>query len=288
MHPAPSIILFTTLSGAGFGGIFWLGLGVGLGGSPFLQCLLAGLMAAVGLVASTFHLGNPQRAWRAFSQWRSSWLSREGVLAVATLGLFGLYALTLLSGEATGWIGLLAAIGAAATVYATAMIYGQMQTVPRWRTSLTPVMFLSVAAAGGLLLTAAPDLIKIVLLVVAAGSCVGWTQRADRTGLSQGGTPETATGLTDLGQVRLLEAPHSSPNYLMREMVFRVGRKHAEKLRLIALAIGLAAPVLLLLISGSTIVAAIALLCHLAGVAVSRWLFFAEAEHVVSLYYNHR
>ena len=90
MNPAPSIVFFTTASGAGYGLLFWLGLLRPLGLVPgvpafALLCLaLALLLITAGLASSLLHLGNPQRAWRAFSQWRSSWLSREGVAAVAT------------------------------------------------------------------------------------------------------------------------------------------------------------------------------------------------------------
>src|SRR5262245_31472967 len=90
MHPAYSIVVFTTATGAGYGLLallglvaatgaipadFWLGL-VGLG-------LALGLISA-GLMSSAAHLGRPERAWRALSQWRSSWLSREAVAALAT------------------------------------------------------------------------------------------------------------------------------------------------------------------------------------------------------------
>src|ERR1700754_1983072 len=86
MHPAPSIIIFTTLSGLGYGLAATLGLGLldPAAISTRLAYLLALALISGGLLSSTLHLGNPQRAWRALSQWRSSWLSREGVLAVAT------------------------------------------------------------------------------------------------------------------------------------------------------------------------------------------------------------
>src|ERR1700746_2338146 len=99
MHPAFSVILFTTTSGAGYGLLVLLGVFAGTGLLPenpwfgFASLALALGMATAGLLASTFHLGPPERAWRAFSQWRSSWLSREGVAAVATFlpaGLFGI------------------------------------------------------------------------------------------------------------------------------------------------------------------------------------------------------
>jgi DMSO reductase anchor subunit len=87
MHPAPSVILFSVLSGAGFGLLAYLGLGVvtPAGWVAFWWWGLGYGLAVIGLLASTFHLGNPQRAWRAFTQWRSSWLSREAWASVATL-----------------------------------------------------------------------------------------------------------------------------------------------------------------------------------------------------------
>ena len=87
MHPAPSIIMFTALSGVGFGLLIWLGLGVPAlsGWAAFWAFGLAYGLSVVGLISSTLHLGHPERALKAFSQWRSSWLSREGVVSVAAL-----------------------------------------------------------------------------------------------------------------------------------------------------------------------------------------------------------
>ena len=91
MHPAPSVIVFTTLSGLGFGLLFWLGLGLPAvtGWVAFFMFLIAYAMAVGGLLASTFHLGRPERAMKAFTQWRSSWLSREGCCAVGALAVMG-------------------------------------------------------------------------------------------------------------------------------------------------------------------------------------------------------
>src|SRR6188508_911218 len=89
MHPAFSVIFFTTASGAGFGLLAWVGLLALGGGLPqrgvtLVLLALGAVLAVSGLLSSLLHLGQPLRAWRAFSQWRSSWLSREGVLSVAT------------------------------------------------------------------------------------------------------------------------------------------------------------------------------------------------------------
>src|SRR5579859_2429092 len=122
MHPSGSVIWFTTLSGAGYGLLFLLGV---LAGTPLLPdsrwfafvALALGLgLVTAGLVASTLHLGHPERAWRAFSQWRSSWLSREGVSSVATYAPALLFALGWLVVGSTGGIwalfGALSAAGA--------------------------------------------------------------------------------------------------------------------------------------------------------------------------------
>jgi len=305
MHPAPSLIIFTVTSGAGFGLVFWLGLGAGPDGGAFgwPACMLAALLTLGGIAASTKHLGHPERARLALSQWRSSWLSREGVLAAGTMALFGLYAaLWLLFGLRLGWLGALAAAGAAATVYATSMIYAQLRTVPTWHTGLTPALFLTLAATGGLIAASAladiagprPGMLVWatgMALVCSAAIGFSWADRADRTGLAVAGTPESATGLAGLGRVRLLEAPHSSPNYLMREMVFEIGRRRARQLRLIAAGLGVALPLLLVLIAGEAGGWAwllLALPLHIAGALASRWLFFAEARHTVGLYYGRR
>jgi sulfite dehydrogenase (quinone) subunit SoeC len=135
MHPAPSIILFTVLSGAGFGMIFWLGLGGGHG-SGWVAAAFAAIalgLCSAGLVSSLFHLGQPWRFLRAFSQWRTSWLSREAVLSMACLVTFTLYALLwAAAGLRLAPLGWLAAALALTAVFATAMIYAQMKSVPRW------------------------------------------------------------------------------------------------------------------------------------------------------------
>ncbi|MDP2119251.1 MAG: DmsC/YnfH family molybdoenzyme membrane anchor subunit [Hoeflea sp.] len=303
MHPAISVIFFTVASGAGFGLIFLLGLGFPVGGGAgraFAVSLAGGGLAVAGLIASTFHLGHPERAWRALSQWRSSWLSREGIAAIATLGLFGIYALVWMwSGSRLQILGLLVSLGAAATVFTTAMIYAQLRTVPQWKTRLTPAVYLSFALASGWLLAsalgnhAAPGPWGIALVILAWAMKWAWWVRAGRTRLADSGSsPETATGLGFIGKVRLLERPHSGENYLTREMVHVIGRKHARKLRGLALALGAVLPVAILIITALTNAPApvnlLAALSMLAGLLAERWLFFAEAEHAVSLYYGNR
>lgn len=303
MHPAVSVIFFTVASGAGFGLIFLLGLGFPVGGGAgraFLVSLAGGGLAAAGLVSSTFHLGHPERAWRALSQWRSSWLSREGIAAIVTLTLFGIYALYwMVVGVRLQVLGFAVALGAALTVFTTSMIYAQLRTVPQWQTRLTPLVYLGFALGSGWLLAASfgehgiSELWGIVLIALAWAAKWMWWLRAGRARLADlGSSPETATGLGYIGKVRLLEKPHTGDNYLTREMVHRIGRKHARTLRRLALALGCGAPIAILAIAAVSgappLVNLLAAVFMLAGLLAERWLFFAEAEHAVSLYYGHR
>jgi sulfite dehydrogenase (quinone) subunit SoeC len=305
MHPAKSVIVFTVLSGSGFGLIFLLGLGYGIQGGAAeagLVCASAVALSAIGLLSSTFHLGHPERAWRAFTQWRSSWLSREGVLSVFTLTLFALYALVwVAAGRRLAFLGALSALGAFATVAATAMIYAQLKTVPLWRSALTPACYLAFALASGASIAGAfsskadfdgapAALILAAFLLAAWIVKFAWWTRAEKASLaSLGSTRESATGLGSLGAVRLLERPHTGPNYLTKEMVYVIARKHAKKLRLISAAFGLAVPLAICLIDFAASASSIWLLLGWAplifGLLVERWLFFAEAQHSVSLYY---
>lgn len=290
MHPAPSIIAFTTFSGLGLGLLFWLGVDpdAPTGWIAFAFFLIGYLLAVGGLMASALHLGRPERALKAFTQWRSSWLSREAWMACAALIVIGVYAALLVffgvQVHVLGWLGALLCL---ATVFTTSMIYTQLKTVPRWHHWSTPLLFQLYALGGGALLSGRVTT-GLVLIGLAALAQAGWWLAGDQRLATSGTTIESATGLGYIGKVRAFEPPHTGSNYLLREMVFVVGRKHARKLRLIALGLMAVLPALLLLLPFGHWLALFAVLSHVAGVLVSRWLFFAEAEHVVGLYYGKR
>lgn len=291
MHPAPSLIAFTVLSGLGFGLLAMLGLGmlVPVGRAAFLWFGLGYGLALAGLAASSRHLGHPERALKAFSQWRTSWLSREAVLSVA--------ALLALAPHAAGSVflatplplsGLVGGVLAFLTVLATAMIYAQLRTVPRWHHWSVPLLFLLAAFAGGLLLIGDATLAPLALALLAMALLAHW-MIGDQRFLAAGHSSETATGLGALGRVRQLEPPHTGANYLLREMVHVVARRHAVKLRVLALGAAAILPMLLMILAPGNLAAwLLAIVLHLTGMFAARWLFFAEAEHVVGLYYGRR
>ncbi|HEY5612786.1 MAG TPA: DmsC/YnfH family molybdoenzyme membrane anchor subunit [Lysobacter sp.] len=319
MHPAFSVIFFTTLSGAGYGLLAAIAIAILAQAFPARALLallvLALVMITAGLLSSLAHLGKPQRAWRAMSQWRSSWLSREGVMALLTyVPALGLGALLLpnliapdaqapaLHGNALGIAACVAAVaGAVLTIVCTAMIYASLKPVPAWRHALVvPAYLLFAWLCGGALLAAglvglgaiggAGSVLAaaVALAAIATGATkLAYWRAIDRTPLTV--TRGDAVGLPGR-DVSVFERPHSEDNYLTREMGFVVARKHARKLRAIALVLFAVLPLLLAvlawLLPASAIVAfPLAALAALAGAVVERWLFFAEARHLVTLYY---
>lgn len=308
MHPAYSVILFTTASGAGYGLLALLGLtGASHGAvSSFAfgatSMLLALGLITAGLLSSTFHLGHPERAWRAFSQWRTSWLSREGVAAVATYVpacLFGLAWVFGGNGVLIAILGYLTAIMAMVTVFTTAMIYASLPTIRQWRHwAVVPGYIVLAIATGAVLLYALATLfgrsgIPALGVITMAGLLLAIIVKlAYWAGLSRMKPKYTMGDATGLGgTVRQWEVPHTSENFVQREMGFKVARKHALKLR--GICIGLLVLALVMVWAGFSFGGAAApvlavVSAVLAGIAVvmERWLFFAEAKHVVTLFYG--
>lgn len=305
MHPAYSVILFTTASGAGYGLLALAGLvGFNHGQASSIAFALTVMVIALGLItigllSSTFHLGHPERAWRAFSQWRSSWLSREGVAAVLTYVpalLFGLFWSGLV--VAPTWIGplgLIACTMALVTVYCTGQIYASLRTIRAWNQPLTVPVYLVLGLATGATILAAISavydrfqnfqvILTLVLLAAAAVLKVLYWRAIDNEPRSH--SMEDATGLGRIGSVSQWEVPHTSENYIQKEMGYAVARKHAEKLRRLVMLLLMLAVLAMLLSLAAPLVSILAAALALLAAAVERWLFFAEAQHVVTVFYG--
>lgn len=308
MHPAFSVIFFTTASGAGYGMLFLFGIGGALGlltpgrGAAAAIMVVSLALISAGLLSSTAHLGHPERAWRAFSQWRSSWLSREGVFAVLTYGPALVLAWgSVIAGQNDGvWAlaGIAAAALAVATVYCTGMIYASLKAIPRWHQPLVTPVYLAMALASGatalLAVLRASGLEDSLLGIVAAvAGAVAWWMKLRYWRQIDGAKPmvSAASAIGVAGTVRPLDPPHTSANYLMTEMGYKIGRKHAARLRKLSLVGGCVAALLCALsvvLPGALATLVVLLATGLIGAAVviERWLFFAEAQHVVTLYYG--
>ena len=311
MHPAFSVILFTTASGAGYGLLVWLGVFGAIGFLPpdrWFGVTAFGLafgLVTAGLLSSTFHLGHPERAWRALTQWKTSWLSREGVVAVLTYIPTGLYAIVWVFLERNDGVfaalGLAGAVLSLVTVWCTAMIYASLKTIQRWSHKLVPPVYLALGVATGSLLLALMvrifghpstgiDAVALAAVALAAGLKLAYWNMIRKTRSES--TTSSATGLGKPGLVRLLDGPHTESSYLMQEMGYRIARKHADRLRVIASITLFAIPLVLLAaaLAGAPVPAIFLLVLTVisasAGILVERWLFFAEAKHTVTLYYG--
>ena len=305
MHPTSSVIIFTTLSGAGYGLMVWLvilqkimesqgvfapmGILVGLG--------IAFVMVTIGLMSSAFHLGRPERAWRAFSQWRSSWLSREGIASILVYPFLLLWAATLLVPDLINLPPMAHSIVMGAmivlpmvTVYTTSKIYQSLLPIPAWSNGFTSPLYLGFSlATGGILVLAVGAFYEMpthffalnimALLAITGLAKVIYWRRVDSP--AKPITAEAATGLGDLGKVRHLEGPHTESNYLLNEMGYRIGRKHSKRLRQIFHVCWILS--LIAVFAGIPILAVIN---GAIAIVAERWLFFAEAKHTVTLFYG--
>ena len=303
MHPAFSVLIFTVTSGAGYGLLAWLGAGQLLGFTQTLtvnQQIIIGLMAmvlvSIGLVSSTMHLANPKNAWRSFSRFRTSWLSREAVFAILLYPVAGLYAVAIF----WQWPGVnilagLSMILALVTLFTTSMIYASLKTIRQWNTPIVPALFMAYALISGGLLFLAVDaffgtlkpqlqavVMGLVVITLALKLVYFFWQ-----GKPQGATIQTATGFSQ-ASVRLLDAGHSAPTFLNREFGYQVAADQLLRLRIIMTLVTFIVPLALVYCVFGGLVGAellgLAWLIMMAGLLLERWLFFAEARHVVRLY----
>jgi DMSO reductase anchor subunit len=308
MHPAFSVIFFTVASGAGFGlfSLLFIADTFKLGGGFSREQLVVGGLVALaligfGLLSSTFHLANPKNAWRAFNRFRTSWLSREGVFAVVFMPLALLYLICIWF-DAPLWLreltGLISAVLAWITVFSTGMIYACLKTIRQWNSPLVPANYLALGYASGSLLLLLGAVVSgletmpyiamaALILSIAAVLKAIYYFWIRNPGL--GSTINTATGLTR-AKVKLLDTGHTHGTFLTQEFGFQLARQKAGLLKVVVFGLGFVLPGLMLVSvfnqHGGQASAIVAVLAGMTGAAVERWLFFAEARHVVNLYHG--
>jgi len=299
MHPAPSVIIFTVTAGAGYGLLFWLALSRLGSLAPTIsnsQLVFAGfiglILVTIGLLSSTLHLANPKNAWRSFMRFRTSWLSREAVFAVLFYPITLFWFLT----GGNGFLSFLVAILAIVILVCTAMIYASLKTIRQWNNALTPVNFVLLGLAAGAVLFTLITLIqgthtpRILAMAVAAIAAAAFSKLLYFTWIGQpaGPTINTALGFTR-ATVQLLDVGHSSDTFLTKEFGYQVAQAKILWARVIVIVAGFVLPLILLtglLGTAGVFHAAIAFLLVMGGIFVERWLFFAEARHVVNLYHG--
>lgn len=308
MNPAFSVIILTTVVGAAQGLVVALAIavlaGADLGPALLSNALLvAGVMLLVGLGASFGHLGRPERAWRAASMWRTSWLSREVIVLPAFIGTVALWWLALRNGDpaalATVWLPLAAIALAALLWYCTAMIYACLRFIEEWSHPLTLVNFVLIGLSSGLLLAAALGTIagadafvgKVGVAAIAA-TLIAWATRVAalrrNATLRHRSTLQTATGIAS---PRLVQKSmgFTGGSFNTREFFHRATQLGLKRMRLALLVFGYLLPALAAIAAlagaGAWLWIA-AVLVQAPGLVADRWFFFAQARHPQNLYYQ--
>lgn len=286
MRPPWSVILFTTLAGAGQG----LFLAVFNSELAFTGSLVALAFLVTGLVASFFHLGRPERAWRTAAMWRTSWLSREVIVLPLLMLLICIYAAT--ASCVIAWI---AALVTLALFVCTGMIYACLPFLQEWRTPLTVLNFTALGCASGLTAAVAlaawlePQLVRPYTLAALASGLLAYFLRIvslfRNSRLRPKSTTQSAIGVR-AAEVRQISQGAMGGSYNTREFFHHQPRAVVRAVRWTLLLLVFPVPALILMTASSSAALCAAFLVQYAGLLAERWYFFAEAKHPQNLYYQ--
>jgi len=286
VRPAWSVLLLTTLIGAGQGLYLALFAAGARGRFLLIGCAFALGFLAAGLLASFFHLGRPERAWRSAAMWRTSWLSREVLALPLFMALAAAYGWT--QDAAIGWLGVAACL---ALFVCTGMIYACLPFLQEWRTPLTVVNFILLGSASGLTLATAlaawlaPARVQgyvIAALAVGAAAYLGRVASLARNArLRPKSTLATAIGVKHPRIAQIAQGAMGG-SFNTREFFHGRPREVVRAARWALLALVFPVPAVLLL-AGAPLAA---FLAQYAGLLAERWTFFAEAKHPQNLYYQ--
>ncbi|MEO7853533.1 MAG: DmsC/YnfH family molybdoenzyme membrane anchor subunit [Rubrivivax sp.] len=310
MHPGFSVILLTTLIGAGQGlflGLYAADLAAALhvialpsGRGFFVPGVMLSLaFTGAGAIASLFHLGHPERAWRALAMWRTSWLSREGIVMLSFMLAVFLYGLAhWLEWPATLAIGAVAAVLCLSLFICTGMIYACIKFLQEWASPLTVINYIVLGCASGFTLASAFAALTEDRLVVAytataiAFTLLGLLTRCAsllrNSRIKHKSTLQSATGIHHPRIVQKSQG-FMGGSYNTREFFHGRSRAFLRSIKWVFLALAFAVPLLLLgfsLSHVSAIVLCLAFLVQYAGLIAERWFFFAQSNHPQNLYYQ--
>ncbi len=322
MNPALSVIFLTTLIGVGQG--LFLALFTQQSYALFdllprqdagfygWGSLLALLFTMGGLIASFFHLGHPERAWRSAAQWRTSWLSREVIVLPALMGILFLYGVAHLSGfdpvllvlpsgmslSATIVFGVIATILSFVLFVSTGMIYACLRFLREWHSPLTVINFILLGGASGFTLA---TLYAAVFAPSQSGFFGGWAIIITLLGLLGRGSSlwrnarlkpkssvQTAIGIKHPRIVQTAQGAMGG-SFNTREFFHGKSEQFLLTMKTAFLLLTFAVPVILLAVNmtyPSILLLCAAFIAQYAGLLAERWYFFAEANHPQNLYYQ--
>jgi DMSO reductase anchor subunit len=309
MHPAFSVILLTTLIGVGQG-LFLALFGVEAGAALdwvdapdarfyALGSFIAVAFLAAGLVASFFHLGRPERAWRAASMWRTSWLSREVIVLPAFMALVFAYGFAHASAaDDTLIIGAAGVVLCAALFVCTAMIYACIRFLQEWATPLTLFNFVLLGLASGFTFASAyaaftaPDLAltlaRWAIGFTVAGFCNRIATLVRNARIKPRSSLQTAIGIKH-PKIAQTSQGFMGGSFNTREFFHGRAAAVVRAVKWGFIAAAFAAPAALLgiaLVAAAPGLVVAAFLVQYAGLIAERWFFFAQARHPQNLYYQ--
>lgn len=311
MKPAFSVILLTTLIGVGQGLFIalyaaeLLAQGGAIAAPDAHVFFVAGsaialLFLVAGLVASFFHLGHPERAWRATAMWRTSWLSREVIVLPALMVTIALYALGHLYGSTTTLVsGAIAFALCIALFVCTGMIYACIRFLQEWASPLTLTNYFLLGSASGFTLAsafahfAAPQLLglyaacAIVLTLAALASRGASLVRNAR--IRPKSTLQSATGLRHPRVVQKAQGSMGG-SFNTRQFFHHASPRLFRQIKWGFLVAVFPVPVVLLAggaLLDSAVLLVAAFIVQYAGLIAERWFFFAQANHPQNLYYQY-
>ena len=308
MRPQFSIIFFTTLAGMAQGLLFFLALfniEAPMLSAPFLSMLalpVSFILLIFGLIASFFHLGHPERAWRAAMMWRTSWLSREVLALPAVIVLTLMTFFFVYSGAVPAWVWASLLLSTLVLWICTAKIYQCIRFIQEWSHPSTLSNFILLGlTSGGLLLEFllmiwndpnTPLNINFIsainlALIILALNLKLWIWRRNQT-LKPKSNLASATGIKG-NNIRQTSMGFMGGRFNTREFFHHQTDRVINNIRKIILLMAYVAPMILLALTlnapAITLIAS-ALLFHYIGLLAERWMFFAEANHPQNLYYQ--
>lgn len=308
MRPQFSIIFFTTLAGMAQGLLFFIALAnlhSQVTPSAFLTNLalpVAFVLLALGLVASFFHLGHPERAWRAAMMWRTSWLSREVIALPAVMASTAIIYLYACFSQVPKWLWLVLLFTTVALWVCTAKIYQCIRFIQEWSHPSTLTNFILLGMTSGWILLelliavwgdASVQMINAPLSIIAflflflSFNLKLWIWSRNRK-LKPKSNLATATGIKG-SNIRQTSMGLMGGNFNTHEFFHHQTDKVIANLRKIILLFAYVIPMILMayaIRSPNFLVITLALLINYLGLVAERWMFFAEANHPQNLYYQ--